>query len=103
MTFQNGLPPEAVRAAAEGRAVNLADTQTVGPEVLRVAVLGMSVAARVKQSPADFSTLLARVSHLASLSGGHELMWDVAADAVFLIISGARFDWALHDAGQKSR
>lgn len=111
-TFEQSLPPEALRAAAERRAARLAETQKVTIQesiqcyahdvvVSRIAVLGMSAAARVKLSFAESFTLLARASSFVPLSSNCEWTLDVAAHIAFLLLS-ARFEWSLECAGRWS-
>ena len=105
------LPPEAIKAASERRAAVLAQAQEPlihdsiqcyphDVAVSRIAVLGMSAAARVKLSSAESFTLFTRASNFMSMTVDREWTSDTAAHIAFLILS-ADYEWALDDDAQR--
>ena len=106
------LPREALNEASERRATVLAGRPEVcGVDVCiqcyphdvviaRIAVLGMSAAAKVMLTPAESFQLLAQASTLVSLTDAHD-DWtsDTAAQVAFLSMS-AYHEWC-HDNGRE--
>ena len=64
--------------------------------VSHVAVLGMSVAARVMLSPEECFLLLARTANLVSKTRLREWTQHTAAHVAFLML-GAKYEWAIGD------
>ena len=105
------LPPETIKAASERRAAVLAERSALfGADlhesiqcyphdvvISRIAVLGMSAAAKVKLTPAESFALLAQASKLVSLTVDRGWASDIAAQVAFLSLS-AYHDW-IHDGG----
>ena len=108
------LPPEAIKEASERRAAVLAarselfgaglheSIQCYPHDVViaRIAVLGMSAAAKVMLTPAESFALLARASKLVSLTVDRGWTSDLAAQVGFLSL-GARQQWVHDNGGRK--